>query len=142
MYDALIRVTRDLSSQGGKKVIVVFTDGEDNASTLAPGFAVQRMKGAGTPVYTIAQGQALDSPALLKELSGLSTGTGGLPFRVQRPAEVGAVFERIAQDLAHGFLLSFQPSPSAGGREWHKIEVVVKGDKRYKVRAREGYYSE
>ena len=81
LYDALTRVSRDLAARPGKKVIVVFTDGEDNLSTLASGLAVRRIKAIGTPVYTIAQGQALSSHALLKHLSELSTVTGGLPFQ-------------------------------------------------------------
>jgi Ca-activated chloride channel family protein len=141
LYDAIFRITRELSGRGGKKVIVVFTDGEDNASTIAANLALRRAKSAGTPVYTIAQGQALDSHALLKELSELSSATGGLPFGVRKASEVAAVFERVAQDLSHGYLLSFQPQAQTGG-DWHRIEVTVKGPKRYKVRARDGYYSE
>jgi Ca-activated chloride channel family protein len=142
LYDALTRVSRDLASRPGKKVIVVFTDGEDNLSTLASGLAVRRMKTIGTPVYTIAQGQALLYQGLLKQLSELSTVTGGLPFRVERASDISAVFERISADLAHGYLLSFQPSATGGSRDWHRIEVVSRRDKRYKVRAREGYFSE
>ena len=142
LYDALARVSRDLAARPGKKVIVVFTDGDDNASTLAAGLVTNRLKSAGNPVYTIAQGGALLSPALLKQLSGLSSATGGLPFQAQRAAEAAPIFARIADELAHGYLLSFQPSGTKESGSWHKLEVQLKGDKRYKVRAREGYFLE
>jgi Ca-activated chloride channel family protein len=142
LFDALTRVTRDLMARGGKKVIVLFTDGEDNASTLSSALAVRRMKSAGTPVYTIAQGQALTSHALVKELSDLSSATGGLSFQVEQAADVGQVFGKISQDLAHGYLMSFQPSAPGDKHEWHKLKVVLKSDKRRKIRAREGYYRE
>jgi len=53
-------------------VIVVFTDGSDNSSTLTTAAAILRAKTAGVPVYTIAQGEALDAPELLKQLASVS----------------------------------------------------------------------
>jgi VWFA-related protein len=138
LYDALARVSRDLSVRGGKKVIVLFSDGEDNASTLASRRVMQRMRAVGLPVYTVAQGQALQSQSLMKELADLSTGTGGLPYAVAQGSEMAPVFERIAQDLAHGYLLAFTPEPSSR-TGWRRIDVVVKSDRQLKVRAREGY---
>ena len=140
LYDALTRVNRDLYGRGGKKVIVVFTDGDDNASTLTTATAIQRAKSAGVPIYTIAQGQALTRPAFLKQLDGISKATGGVSFAIRDPKEIRGVFERVSQDLTHGYLFAFQPPP-AHDRAWHSIEVVVKSKNR-KVRAREGYYPE
>ena len=141
LYDALARVSRDLSVRGGKKVIVLFSDGEDNASTLASRRVMQRMRAVGIPVYTVAQGQALQSQSLIKELADLSTGTGGLAYAVAQGSEMSPVFERIAQDLAHGYLLAFTPEPSSR-TGWRRIDVVVKSDRQLKVRAREGYAME
>ena len=91
------------------------------------------------PVYTIAQGEALRSPESLKQLAIVSKATGGLSFSIQNPSEIRKVFEKIAEDLTHGYLLAFRPA-SAQTQEWRTIEVVVRGAKSYKVRAREGYY--
>lgn len=140
LYDALARVSRDLSGRTGKKVIVVFTDGNDNSSTLTTDVAILRVKAAGVPVYTIAEGEALDSPAYLKQLADISKTTGGESFAIRDAGDVGSVFDKISEDLAHGYLLVFQPPP---GEEhvWRPIQVQIraKGDK---VRAREGYYRE
>jgi Ca-activated chloride channel family protein len=140
LYDALARVSRDLSGRTGKKVIVVFTDGDDNSSTLTTDIAILRVKAAGVPVYTIAEGQALDNPAYLKQLADVSKTTGGESFSIRDPSEIAGVFEKISEDLSHGYLLQFQPPP---GEEhvWRPItvQIHVKGDK---VRAREGYYRE
>ena len=62
LYDALVRVNRDLAARTGKKAIVVFTDGDDNLSTLTAEIAIARAKAAGAPIYTIAQGEALRRP--------------------------------------------------------------------------------
>jgi Ca-activated chloride channel family protein len=141
LYDALTRVNRDLSGRSGKKVIVVFTDGDDNASTVTAETAIQRAKAAGVPVYTIAQGAAVTHPVFLKQLAGISKATGGVSFVIREPKEIRSVFEHVSADLMHGYLLEFQPPP-AHDHAWRSIAVVVAGSKNLKVRAREGYYPE
>ena len=141
LYDALTRVNRDLAGRNGKKVIVVFTDRDDNSSTLTSCTAIQRAKSAGVPVYTIAQGAAVRHPVFLKQLAGISKATGGVSFVIREPKEIRGVFEHVSEDLMHGYLLEFQPPP-AHDHEWRRIAVVVPGSKNLKVRAREGYYPE
>lgn len=141
LYDALARVSRDLSGRTGKKVIVVFTDGEDNSSTLTTDTAVLRAKATGVPLFTIAEGIALESKSYLNQLADLAKATGGESFAIKDASEIGAVFEKVSEDLAHGYLLQFEP-PSSEDHAWHPINVQVKvrGDR--VVRAREGYYPE
>jgi Ca-activated chloride channel family protein len=141
LYDALARVSRDLSGHTGKKVIVVFTDGDDNSSTLTMDTAILRVKAGGVPIYTIAQGQALQSAGYLKQLADLAKVTGGESFAVHDSSEIEGVFAKVSEDLAHGYLLVFQP-PSGEDHAWHSITVRVRGVRADKVRAREGYYPE
>jgi len=139
LYDALVRVNRDLAARSGKKVIVVFTDGADNSSVLTTQTAIERARKAGTPIYTIAQGEALQTPALLKQLAAVSRSTGGVAFAIHSTAEISPVFDTVSQDLTHGYLLAFQP-PTVENNAWRSIEVVLRGAKGRKVRAREGYF--
>lgn len=141
LYDALTRVIRDTALQSGKKAIVVFTDGDDNFSSLSAEDVVRRAKIAGIPVYTIAQGMALHNASLLSQLAGISQATGGLPFAIREPGEIQPVFDVVAKDLAHGYLLTFPPTSGDEGR-WRKLSVELKEPKGYKVRAREGYLPE
>jgi VWFA-related protein len=138
LYDALVRVNRDLSGRSGKKAIVVFTDGDDNLSTLSAAIAIARAKAAGAPIYTIAQGEALRRSDFLEQLAGISNSTGGLPFVIRDPSEILKVFESVSQDLTHGYLLTFQP-PSEETTGWHAIKVGLGAAKGRTVRAREGY---
>ena len=141
LYDALVRVNRDLAGRTGKKAIVVFTDGADNQSVLTAEIAIARAKAAAAPIYTIAQGSALRDSLLLDQLAGISRSTGGLPFAIHEPAEILQVFESVSRDLTHGYLLTFQPPPgeSAG---WHSIKVELPNARGRTVRAREGYQME
>jgi VWFA-related protein len=139
LYDALTRVARDIAGRSGKKAIIVFTDGADNTSALAAEIAIRRAKIVGAPVYAVAQGDALRNPGLLKQLQGVALATGGLPYSIHNPAEIRTVFESVANDLKHGYLLAYRP-PATGPREWRRIEVQLSAAKSHKVRAREGYY--
>jgi VWFA-related protein len=141
LYDALVRVNRDLGARAGKKAIVVFTDGDDNLSTLSAEIAIAQAKAAGTPIYTIAQGEALRSLEFLDLLAGISKATGGLPFAIHNPDEILKVFESVSSDLTHGYLLTFQP-PSEEGSGWHAIKVTLRAARGRTVRAREAYLLE
>ncbi len=138
LYDALVRVNRDLSARTGKKAIVVFTDGDDNLSTLTADIAINRAKAAGAPIYTMAQGEALRRPEFLDLLAGISKATGGLPFAIHDPEEILKIFDHVLQDLTHGYLLTFQP-PQDEGEGWHAIKVTLNNARGRTVRAREGY---
>jgi Ca-activated chloride channel family protein len=138
LYDALVRVIRDMAGRTGKKAIVVFTDGDDNRSLLTAELAVARAKAIGATIYTIAQGFALRNTLLLDQLASVSKSAGGLAFAIHDPAEVLNVFESISRDLTHGYLLTFQPSPAraAGG---HNIKVTLPATPGREIRARAGY---
>jgi Ca-activated chloride channel homolog len=139
LYDALTRVGRDLAGRSGKKVIVLFTDGDDNLSTLTADIAVRRAKAAGVPVYTVALGASKMHPEFVKRLATISKTTGAQSFVVYDPHEIHNVFDKISEDLAHGYLLVFQPE-STEDASWRSIQVGLRGVKGGKVRAREGYY--
>jgi Ca-activated chloride channel homolog len=141
LYDALARVNRDLAARTGKKVIVMLTDGDDNASTLTSGAAIEQAKAAGVPVYTIAEGAALTNPEYLKQLAGVSQSTGGESFAIHNRGEIHGVFEKISEDLLHTYFFAFRPE-GAEKHEYRPIEVRVSGGRNLKVRAREGYYPE
>ncbi len=141
LYDALVRVNHDLSARGGKKVIIVFTDGSDNSSMLMSNTAIERAKSRGIPIYTIAEGEALQRPQLMAELAKMSQSTGGAQFLIRKLSDIGTVFEKVSQDLLHGSLVAFQPA-AGDNHAWRKIDVVLTGAKGLQVRAREGFYVE
>jgi len=141
LHDALIHVTRELSGRPGKKVVVVFTDGGDNVSTLTPDAVIRRAKTENVAVYTVAHGDALSNPELMAQLESVAKATGGLSFAINDPSGIGAVFDHITQDLLHGYLLAFQPAAADENHEWRSLQIVLRDGIPRKVRAREGYFS-
>lgn len=141
LFDSLAQLARELARRSGKKAIVAFTDGQDNVSLLNAGAAITRAKKVGVPVYAVAQGEALRSAALVKELADLARQTGGRSYQVRDTGDIADVFRDISNELRNTYMLAYK-APAAEGRQWRTIQVSVNGLKDYKVRAREGYLPE
>jgi VWFA-related protein len=104
--------------------------------------AVARAKKAGVPLYTIAEGEAMHSKNLRKLLDDLSQRTGGAAYEVKKPGEIEQVFHEISEDLRHLYMISYRPPQGTNDGTWRKIELLVKGPKDFRVRAKEGYFAE
>jgi Ca-activated chloride channel family protein len=142
LFDALSEAAQELSQRSGKKALILFTDGDDNSSALNANAAVARAKKAGVPLYTIAEGEATHSKNLRKLLDDLSQRTGGAAYEVRKPGEIEQVFHEISEDLRHLYMISYRPPEVANDGRWRKIDLLIKGLKDYRVRAKEGYFAE
>jgi len=138
LFDALAQVARDLSGRKGKKAIIAFTDGDDNSSFLNATAALGRLRKAGIPLYTVAEGEALRSNRLTRELVGISRMTGGLHYSARKSKEIEEIFQDISRDLNQTYMLAYS-APQSQDSRWRSIQLVVKGLKGYKIRAKEGY---
>jgi Ca-activated chloride channel family protein len=141
LFDALAQVTRDVSKRQGKKVIVVFTDGADNASVLRAQSAITRAKKCGIPIYTVAEGEALQSKELLKQLRSIAEGSAGAFYEARKNADIGPIFRDILSSLQHTYMLTYKP-PTVEGSTWRTIKLSVVGVADYRIRAKEGYFPE
>jgi len=141
LFDAISQAAAAIAKRSGKKSMIVFTDGDDNASVLNANSALSRVKKLGIPIYSIAEGEAVQSPALSRGLKEISQFTGGMAYTVKKPKDVESVFQDISEDLQHGYLLTYKP-PEAHGFGWRKIQLELSGAKDYRIRAREGYLPE
>jgi len=139
LFDALAQAGREVAGHHGKKALVVFTDGDDNSSSLNADAAARQLRKLGVPVFAIGEGEALDSRPLLRTLRGVSAATGGGAFEVRRTSDVDKVFNAIAADLQHTYLLVYK-APSTADSHWRTISVSVRDGAEYRIRAREGYF--
>jgi Ca-activated chloride channel family protein len=139
LFDSVAQVSRDLEVRQGKKALVVFTDGDDNASMLNAGAASRQASASGVPIYVIAQGSGLKDKKLMKILEDLAAGTGGIAFHLTRPEKIGEVFSEISRNLRHTYLLSWK-LPDEAGTSWRPIKITVAGAEDARIRARQGYW--
>lgn len=141
LFDAVAQVAHDISARPGKKVIVVFTDGGDNASVLQAAGAIMRAKKSGIPVYAIAEGDALKSSALMKLLRSIAEGSGGEVYEAKRLTDISEILQEILTNTQHTYLLAYKP-PAAHDSNWRAIRLSVEGLKKYRLHAKEGYFPE
>jgi hypothetical protein len=119
---------------------VVFTDGADNSSALRAQSAITRAKKCGIPIYTIAEGEALQSRQLLKELRSIAEDSAGTFYEAKKNGDIGPIFRDILNSLQHTYMLTYKP-PAVEGAKWRTIKLSVVGAD-YRVRAKEGYFAE
>lgn len=142
LFDALMRVAIAAAGRPGKKAVLVFTDGDDNASVISAQRASEQARKLGVPVYTVAQGEAGRSNVLMRTLKEIARTTGGNAYTVKQAHDSAKIFEDVAAELQHTYLLSYR-FPEGKEDGWRKIQVSLSGAKEYKdytIRAKEGYY--
>ncbi len=143
LFDSISQVALNLERRPGKKVIVVLTDGGDNASVLNREAAARRARKAGVPVFAVAEGDALKDDVAANLLRDLSRATGGHMYKAEHSKDIDKVFESIAEDLQNGYLLAFHPASDEKPTPWHELQLLVNNTpKPVTVRARTGYASD
>jgi len=140
LYNAMLLTLRDASKVAGKKVLVVFTNGPDNSSTVSPEEVAELAQSVGIPVYMISTQEAKLDPISSVVFTRMSANTGGEAYFAKTWNDENHAFSAIKDDLAHLYLLSYYPEPNPN-RNWRKITVklIGKNEGKYMVRTRSGY---
>jgi Ca-activated chloride channel family protein len=137
LYDAMLKSLAQLGPQAGRRVIVVFTDGEDLNSRVPLETAERGLESNDAVLYAIGLGRAPAMQSLRKVLERLSDKTGGQAF-FEELDKLDEVFDNILADLANQYLFGFVPRDARRDGKWRELRVEVPGHD-YKVRARKGY---
>ena len=130
LYDAVDYSITQLEPEDGRKVVLVFTDGEDTASKVGAGAVNERARAQEVMVYSVGlendylMGQQRVRTSPDRGLRRLSDETGGGFFLLKKKDELGPTFTRIAQELHSQYVMGFTPETLDG--KVHKLEVRVK----------------
>lgn len=127
LYDAIYESQAALRPETGRKVVVVFTDGDDTASRRSFGDVMERARRENTMIYAIGleseffNGVRIQRTRPDRALRRLAEETGGGYFELKKTDELAPTFTRVAQELRSIYTLGFVPQ-NLDGRE-HRIEV-------------------
>jgi VWFA-related protein len=140
LYNSLLLTVRDAAQLHGRKAIVVFSNGPDNASTVPPEDVEELAQSTGTIIYIISTRLAHDEPVSGAVFERISRGTGGKAYFAKDWRDEGIAFASIKEDLAHLYTVSYYPKLNQN-RGWRTISVrlVGPGMEKYRVRTRDGY---
>jgi Ca-activated chloride channel family protein len=131
LYDAIdasIDMLED--APGQRKIVVVFTDGDDTASRRGQGDVLQKAKAREVMIYAIGleseffNGVRVQRTRPDRGLRRLAEETGGGYFELKKTDDLAPTFTRVAQELHSLYALGFAPAV-LDGKE-HKLEVRVK----------------
>jgi Ca-activated chloride channel family protein len=130
LYDAVDESLALLEPMDGRRVVLVFTDGDDTSSKVGLGKVMDRARAKDVMVYAIGlenenfNGQQRVRSSPDRGLKKLAEDTGGGFFLLKRTADLGDTFTRVAQELHSQYVLGFSPEALDG--KVHKLEVRVK----------------
>jgi Ca-activated chloride channel family protein len=140
LYNCLLLTVEDAARYTGRKVVVVFSNGPDNASLVPPEDVAELAQSTGTIIYMISTREAQLEPISTAVFERMSKATGGKAYFARSWSDEKKAFAFIQEDLAHLYSLSYypQPNPSTG---WRTITVKLVGKdlQKYHVRTRAGY---
>lgn len=148
LYDA-IRTSADLLRPGhrDKKVLLVITDGEDNASADSFDLVMRYAQQSNAAVYTVgllAEELPVVAARARRVLTRLAEATGGAAYFPKKVEEVEAVCQAIAREIRSQYTLGYAPLNRARDGSYRKIEVRLHGEaveRGLQVRARTGYFA-
>jgi VWFA-related protein len=140
LYNALLLTLRDAAQVPGRKVVIVFSNGPDTASTVGPDDVGSIAEDEGIPIYVISTKELNRDAVSSNAFRRITNRTGGRAFFAKTWQRQSEAFVSIKDELESSYTLAYYPqnNPNAG---WRNIEVELTGDdlKRYRIRTRNGY---
>lgn len=146
IYAALDRALNALQKESNRRVIVIYTDGQNNSGRVvfsprgpvsSPDTALEealraRVERDGVMIYAIG----FEGVSLKKEMKTIATRSGGRATELARTGDLATELSAVVDELHHQYLLGFTPTAFDG--QVHKLEVRVK-PRGLTVRARATY---
>ena len=140
LYNGLLMTVKDAAQLTGRKAIVVFSNGPDNASLVPPEDVAELAQSTGTIIYMISTQAAEAEPVSTAVFERMSKATGGKAYFSKDWQDEKQAFASIRDDLAHLYAISYYPQPNSN-HGWRNISVKLVGKnlQKYHIRTRAGY---
>jgi Ca-activated chloride channel homolog len=140
LYNCLLLTLRDAAKVPGRKVVIVFSNGPDNASMVAPDDVRAVAEDEGIPIYVISTSEVNRDPISSTIFKRISANTGGKNYFAKTWQKQVEAFESIREDLGNSYTITYypQPNPNEGFRKI-RVDLSAETMKKYKIRARPGY---
>jgi Ca-activated chloride channel family protein len=130
LWDAVDESIANLENVEGRRVVVVFTDGDDSASKRGRDDVLDRAREKDMMIYAIGlqsdyfNGQSKVRTRPDRGLRRVAEETGGGYFELTKKDDLGPTFTRVAQELHSQYVLGFSPASLDG--KVHKLEIKLK----------------
>jgi len=145
LYDAIyLAVSQKLAGQSGRRIAILITDGDDNSSRVSLTESLEAAQKNDVTIYAISTNSTAyfgskEQERGDKTLKKFSEETGGKSFFPLKLQDLAGSFLDIHDELRSQYQIGYRPSNSKMDGTFRKIRIDL-ADKRFKPRARTGYY--
>jgi VWFA-related protein len=143
LYDAIGLYLDGASQQDGRKIMLLYTDGGDNKSSINRNELFDLLKVSDATVYVIGElehqlssGRATQR-AVLQQISEL---TGGVAFFPSAVKELDAMYDKVVAEIRAQYTIGYVSTNTKMDGTWRKVEVKAKPGG-LKTRSRKGYFA-
>jgi VWFA-related protein len=148
MYDSISMTIDRLREKGkhDKKVIMLITDGNDNASEVKLEELVRKVSSGASSIVIHCIGLLEEegrgaARKAKRALEQIATATGGLYYFPKDLNEVESISKEVAEDIRNQYVLAYSPAQQTLDGTFRTIKVTANGPNRPTVRTRSGYYA-
>jgi VWFA-related protein len=144
LYDAIVEGLQHLQKgTSDKKVLIVISDGGDNASKATLAQVLKMAERSSAMIYTIGIFEPDDPDKNPKVLERLAHESGGEAFFPAEVSETLQICERIARDIRDQYTIGYSSMNPQKDGTYHKVRLTAhaKSDGKLFVRTRAGYSS-
>ena len=140
LYNALLLALRDAAKVPGRKVVIVFSNGPDNASMVAPDDVRAVAEDEGIPIYVISTTEVNKDPISSGVFKRIAGRTGGKAYWAKTWQKQVEAFEDIREDLGNSYTVTYYPKPNPN-EGFRKISIEPTNDpgKKWRIKSRPGY---
>jgi VWFA-related protein len=140
LYNALLLTLRDAAKVPGRKVVIVFSNGPDNASMVAPDDVRAVAEDEGIPIYVISTAEVNKDPISSNVFRRLAQRTGGKAYWAHSWQKQVEALEDVREEMSNAYTVTYYPAanPNEGFRRL-LVEVVNDPGKKLRVKYRPGY---
>jgi len=140
LYNALLLTLRDAAKVPGRKVVIVFSNGPDNASMVAPDDVRAVAEDEGIPIYVISTAEVNRDPISSAVFRRLAQRTGGKAYWAHNWQKQVEALEDVREEMSNAYTVTYYPAanPNEGFRKL-LVEVVNDPGKKLRVKYRPGY---
>jgi hypothetical protein len=120
--------------------VVVFSNGPDNASMVAPGDVGRLAENEGIPVYIVSTLDSAREPRLAAALQSLCERSGGKFLQAPKWQDQAAAFEAVRRDIASSYTAYYYPAAEVEpGYRRIEVKAAAPGGSKWQIRSRAGY---
>ena len=140
LYNALLLTLRDAAKVPGRKVVIVFSNGPDNASMVAPDDVRAVAEDEGIPIYVISTAEVNKDPISSNVFRRLAQRTGGKAYWAHNWQKQVEALEDVREEMSNAYTVTYYPAanPNEGFRKL-LVEIVNDPGKKLRVKYRPGY---